>query len=56
MNIYRNYYYTTKKEEQGYSWTIRNKEGESLQVSEEFFDTESLAVEDCIENIQEYYY
>lgn len=55
MKKYAEYYYTTKKEKDGYSWAIRNVKGEILQVSEEFETTKRLAEMDAEENIQEYY-
>lgn len=55
MRKYAEYYYTTRKEKQGYSWAIRNVEGEVLQHSEEFFTTKELAETSCEEHIQEYY-
>lgn len=55
MIKYADYYFTTKKTDSGYSWTIRNKEGEALQISEEDLPTQAQAEIDCQEHIQEYY-
>lgn len=55
MTKYADYYYTTKKNDNGHSWAIRNVDGEVLQESEESLPTKELAEIDCQEHIQEYY-
>lgn len=55
MNKYKEYYYSIKKMPLGYKWTIRNKEREELQVSDELFDLRKEAEYDCQEHIDDYY-
>jgi hypothetical protein len=55
---YKEYYYTTRKMDEGYVWRIRNKDGEILQCSqepEEFFSTRSEAESSAQEHIDDYW-
>lgn len=71
MKKYCGYYFTTKKHLRGernnstplygYSWHIRNEQGEQLQSSFdndegfELFDSREEAEQECKEAIQDYY-
>lgn len=59
---YADYYYTTKKEKEGYVWKILNKEGEVLESSldnedkdDQYLETETAARMDAIHAIQDHY-
>lgn len=65
MSKYKEYYFFTKVSETSsrnnstpmryYSWTIRNKEMEVLESSDELFESKADAEGDAIDHINEYY-
>lgn len=55
MKKYKDYYYTIKNTFDGYMWTIRNKEREALETSDEFYEGKESCEINCLHAIDEYY-
>lgn len=59
MTKYKDLYYTIRKIKNAdypYTWTIRNKESEVMEVATKTFVTKEEARNDAHEHIDEYYY